>query len=114
MQDIIAIPILDQERKQDTGVVGSGNMKYTDFFLNEAKTVRIRPEKVTETEARRIYRMMNYKFDFNEFHKGMNVEMEHKDVTKGDLKLTAMIAAAHLTEVPNYYTLLQKYVETKK
>lgn len=108
------IPILDQELKRVTGHAVSGNMKYTDFFLNEAKTIRIRPEKVTETETRRIYRMMNYTFDFDEFHKGMNVEMEHKDVTKGDLKLTGMIAAAHLTEVPNYYTLLQKYVETKK
>ncbi len=45
---------------------------------------------------------------------GMNVEMEHQDVTNGNVVKTAKIAAAHLTEKPNYYTLLKKYVEKKK
>jgi hypothetical protein len=39
--------------------------------------------------------------------------MEHKDVTNGNVVKTAKIAAAHLTEKPNYYTLLKKYVEKK-
>jgi hypothetical protein len=38
----------------------------------------------------------------------IKVEMEHKDVTGGDLEKTARIAAAHLRELPNYYTLLKK------
>jgi len=54
---------------------------------------------------------MGYKFDPEEFHKGMNVEMEHKNVTNGNAVKTAKIAAAHLTENPKYYTLLKKYVE---
>ena len=54
---------------------------------------------------------MGYTFNPEEFHMGMNVEMEHQDVTKGNMVKTAKIAAAHLTEKPNYYTLLQKYVE---
>jgi hypothetical protein len=37
--------------------------------------------------------------------------MEHQDLTGGDLMKTAKIAAAHLKEVPDYYTKLKKYVE---
>ena len=57
---------------------------------------------------------MGYTFNPEEFHMGMNVEMEHKDVTNGNVVKTAKIAAAHLTEKPNYYTLLKKYVEKPK
>lgn len=66
---------------------------------------------VSEDDAREIYEKMGYNFDFGEFFTGMGVEMEHKDVTGGDRIMTAKIAAAHLREVPNYYTLLKKYVE---
>jgi hypothetical protein len=68
---------------------------------------------ISNEEALRIYHMMEYTFDKGEFIKGMNVELEHQDVTDGSLVKTAMIAAAHLREVPNYYTLLLKYVEPK-
>ena len=62
-------------------------------------------------EALRIHEYMGYNFDPDEFWKGMNVELEHQDVTEGSLVKTAMIAASHLKEIPNYYTLLKKYVE---
>lgn len=58
-----------------------------------------------------IMKKMGYTYDPNEFHLGMNVEMEHKDVTNGNAVLTAKIAAAHLEENPKYYSLLKKYVE---
>lgn len=86
-------------------------MKYKDFFLREI-TMNA-PEKVTKDEARRIYKLMHYTFDFNEFYTGMNVELEHADVTNGELVATAKIAAAHLKENPKYYTLLKQYVEKK-
>lgn len=63
---------------------------------------------ISKETARDLYDKLKYTFDFNEFFEGMNVEMEHKDVTGGDLEKTAMIAAAHLRELPNYYTLLKK------
>lgn len=69
---------------------------------------------ISEEEAKRIYGYMEYDFDFKEFVMGMNVELEHQDVTDGSLVKTAMIAAAHLREVPNYYTLLKKFVETQQ
>lgn len=69
---------------------------------------------ISREEALRIHDQMGYKFDPDEFVKGMNTELEHQDVTDGSLVKTAMIAAAHLKEIPNYYTLLQKYVEKKQ
>jgi len=38
---------------------------------------------------------------------GMNEELEHEDVSDGDLEVTAKIAAAHLREMPDYYTRLK-------
>jgi hypothetical protein len=75
------------------GRAGSGNMKVS--------------RKISDA----IMKKMGYKFSPEEFHMGMNVEMEHKDVTNGNVVMTAKIAAAHLTENPKYYTLLKKYVE---
>jgi hypothetical protein len=66
---------------------------------------------INKGEAKRIYDKMGYDFDFNEFLLGMNVELEHQDITKGNILKTAKIAAAHLKEKPNYYTLLKKYIE---
>jgi hypothetical protein len=67
--------------------------------------------KVSRKISDAILKKMGYKFNPEEFHKGMNVEMEHQDVTNGNVVKTAKIAAADLTENPKYYTLLKKYVE---
>ena len=66
---------------------------------------------IGKEEAMQVYKNMGYNFDPNEFYTGMNVELEHQDVTDGSLVKTAMIAAAHLRENPKYYSLLKKYVE---
>jgi hypothetical protein len=42
---------------------------------------------------------------------GMEIEREHRDVTKGGVLATAKIAAAHLCERKDYYKRLKKYVE---
>ena len=46
--------------------------------------------------------------DYHEFCMGMKVELEHQDITHGDPYMTALIALAHLKEVPDYYTKLKK------
>jgi hypothetical protein len=69
---------------------------------------------VSKEEAMRVYKNMGYDFDIREFYLGINTELEHADVTEGSLVKTAMIAAAHLREIPNYYTLLKKFVETAR
>lgn len=48
------------------------------------------------------------KVDREQFKKGMKVELEHNDITNGDLVKIAKIVLAHLEEKENYYTLLQK------
>ena len=54
------------------------------------------------------------KFNIAQFHRGMNVELEHgsentlTDVTGDDATLTGKIALAHLNEFPDYYDRLDK------
>ncbi len=54
------------------------------------------------------------KYDLNEFRLGLAIEMEHgshdpeTDVTGNDELLTGKIAWAHLKEIPDYYTRLEK------
>jgi regulator of RNase E activity RraB len=46
---------------------------------------------------------------------GLEVELaEHSDITNGDLVLTAKIALAHLKELPDYYTQLEKMEKKAK
>lgn len=69
---------------------------------------------VNKTQALKVAKILKVKFqkfDIKDFTVGMNIELEHKDVTGGDLILTGKIALAHLKENPNYYKLLLKYVE---
>lgn len=47
-------------------------------------------------------------FSFEEFHKGINVELEHSNVTKKSPTMSAKIALAHLKEDPHYYKKLEK------
>jgi hypothetical protein len=42
---------------------------------------------------------------------GMEIEREHRDVTKGAVLKTAKIAAAHICERPDYYKRIKRYVE---
>jgi len=54
------------------------------------------------------------KYDVEEFRMGMDVELEHgladlsTDVTGDDPLMTGKIALAHLNEIPDYYTRLEK------
>jgi len=40
------------------------------------------------------------------FRRALEVELEHRDVTRGDLELTGRIALGHLREFPDYYDRL--------
>lgn len=54
------------------------------------------------------------KFDVEQFRIGLGIELEHgsddpeTNVTNGDVYLTGKIAWAHLKEIPDYYTRLEK------
>lgn len=52
--------------------------------------------------------MKKYKFTTRDLLQGMNVELEHKDITNGDAYLSGRIALAHLLEFPDYYKRITK------
>lgn len=62
--------------------------------------------KIDRDQAKDLMKDLGKNFDLAEFSVGMEEELEHKDVTKGDLELTAQIVAAHLEEDSKYYTKL--------
>ena len=68
-------------------------------------------KRFTKVQASLLARKMRVNFSYDGFTlaafcDGLNVELEHQDVTGGDPELTAMIALAHLRERPDYYDLL--------
>ena len=71
----------------------------------------------TEEEAKKIGEQLGIKwdrFDIEQFRKGMEVELEHgtidsnTNVTDDDPLMTGKITLAHLNELPDYYTKLEK------
>lgn len=71
----------------------------------------------TSEEAKQIGEQLGItwdKWDVEQFRMGMDVELEHgtvdphTNVTNDDPLLTGKIALAHLNEIPDYYTRLDK------
>ena len=71
----------------------------------------------TSAEARDIGDQLNIDWstvDLEQFRMGIEVELEHgrrdpeTDVTGDDPIVTAKIALAHLREIPDYYTRLER------
>lgn len=75
-------------------------------------------KKFTKLEARKIGDKIGIdwsKIDVDQFRRGLEVELEHgsewgeeTNVTKDDPVTTGRIAWAHLKEIPDYYTRLDK------
>lgn len=74
----------------------------------------------TEEQAKEIGEKIGIawdKFDVEQFRMGMDVELEHgtedpnTNVTNDDPLMTGKIALAHLNELPDYYTRLDKMEE---
>ncbi len=77
----------------------------------------------TKEEAKEIgdkLRINWGKYDLEQFRMGLEVELEHgahdpeTNVTSDDLEMTGKIAWAHLKEIPDYYTRLEKMEEEAK
>ncbi len=71
----------------------------------------------TGEEAKRIGEALGIdwsKFDVEQYRMGLDVELEHglvdphTNVTNDDPMITGRIALAHLNELPDYYTRLEK------
>jgi hypothetical protein len=69
--------------------------------------------KFTLQQAKRLMKKVRLPkgVSLNWFHHGLNVEREHRDVTKCNPLWTAKIAAVHFNEGKLYYYLLDRYVE---
>jgi Protein of unknown function (DUF5661) len=87
--------------------------------VNRYKSIleALKAKSFSHEEAKALGDKMNVdwdKIDLEQFHKGLNVELEHgtvspaTDITNNDVEETAKIALAHLNEVPDYYTKLKK------
>ena len=77
----------------------------------------LKSKKFTTEQAKKNGDMLGIdwiKFDVEEFRSGMDVELEHGSIdsltnlTDDDPISTAKIALAHLNEIPDYYTRLNK------
>ena len=77
----------------------------------------IKPARFTLEQAKAIGEKLGMDFvryDINEFRRGLEVELEHgkidskTNVTNDDPYVTGKIAWAHLNELPDYYTRLDK------
>jgi hypothetical protein len=67
--------------------------------------------KITKQQAKKIGDKYKINFDIvplNEFLNGLNIELEHENITNNDIKMTVKIALAHLEEDPRYYYYLEK------
>lgn len=69
--------------------------------------------KFSKQDAEKVAAEFKLDFPVEDILEGLNIELEHKDITGGDLEETAKIVIAHLKERPDYYKRLKKYVETK-
>ena len=83
--------------------------------MQSRRKCRSARRKFTLAEARRVKRILDpkNKYDLHEFHVGMNVELEHHDVTCGDPLSTGLIVMAHMPETKHYYPKLIRHVEGK-
>lgn len=73
--------------------------------------------KITLDQSNKIAKKLGLNLDvLNEdyWNYAMNIELEHKDVTKGNLLTTGKIAYSHIFEVPDYYIRLKKLEEQAK
>ena len=74
--------------------------------------------KITKSQAKELakkYKINLDIIDINEWHYGLNVELEHgtkfgtfTNITNNNLSITSKIVIAHLTEFPDYYKRLLK------
>ena len=104
-------------KAQIAGITGGAAVGAAVYFFAHRGAPR---KTVSQRKARKIGEELGIdwtRFDFAEFRRGMDVELEHgrrdpaTDVTGDDLLLTGKIALAHLNEFPDYYQRLARMEE---
>lgn len=83
--------------------LGLGGVGYKSMVWKELVKPPMGGGKLTDS-----FRLRQIGVDLEEFRMGLEAESEHADVTGGNAIMTALIALAHLREMPDYYTRLRK------
>ena len=87
------------------------------FFFSRRELKKGRKYSFTASEAKDIGKALGIKwdkYDVEQFRLGLEVELEHglisphTNVTNDNPLLTGKIVLAHLNEIPDYYTRLEK------
>jgi hypothetical protein len=81
--------------------------------INDEECAEIILDKFDKQDAEKVAKEFKLDFPLDDILEGLNVELEHKDITGGDLEETAKIVIVHLKERADYYKLLKKYVEVE-
>lgn len=80
--------------------------------------------KISKTVAAKLAKEFKINLEIvslDEWKDGLNIELEHgkrvsklTNITNDNLKMTAIIAIAHILEDPNYYKHLKKMEQTRE
>ena len=116
LEPMVKVPAVESGQYDYKKLAGEASMLRKGLMGTSSFSALTAPKekKSYEERAKAIGDRLNVnwnKIDLDEFTVGIKVEMEHADVTGGDIETTAKIALAHLAEVPDYYTKLTRYVE---
>jgi len=105
--------IFENSLKEDGDELNGAEVQSTDVSNEYSTGLEITPE-ITES----IYvelGLAEQGIDKEQFGVGLATEAgEHADVAAGDPKVAALIAVAHLKEIPDYYTRLKAMEEAYK
>jgi len=104
--------LMNPKRSEEEPEMEKGQTEFANYMRAkgvEVPLVELKDREFSKKEAKDIGDRLGidwHEIDPEEFRKGLAVELEHRDVTAGDLMSTGKIALAHLKELPDYYTRL--------
>ena len=99
---------MNNSPKEQKPIDGGGPLEVEPY------SVAINKSRIEKDEAFELGRDLGVNFDripFEQWMKGLKVEHEHEDVVGDDHNAIGKIAHEHLKENPEYYKLLEEYVE---
>ena len=113
-EDEFKMPIEPPTKVKATMQMKNHPKKQEPITGEEIEPVYIKRSRIEKDEAFELGRDLGVNFDkisLEQWMEGLKIEHEHTDLTGDDHKAIGMIAHAHLKERPDYYKLLEEYVE---
>ena len=97
---------MDSHPKEQKAIDGGGPLEVEPYSIHKSR--------IEKDEAFELGRDLGVDFDkipFEQWMEGLKIEHEHTDAVGDDHNIIGKIAHAHLKERPDYYKLLDEYVE---